>query len=155
MKVELVYVGILLFILGFSASSMLNEIQGRTAIGGVIDRDNPSEYISSEDIHLYSDRLVIEKDGLVYAPVEDTKSMEPLLSSNSHVIETEADFMDLLVGDIISFSKNGQVIVHSIVELGQDSSGWYALTKGYNNDFVDDWKVRSSELQGKVVGILN
>ncbi|MBD3362018.1 hypothetical protein GF358_04485 [Candidatus Woesearchaeota archaeon] len=155
MRVELVYVGILLFILGFSVSSMLSEVQTRVAIGGTVDRNNPSDSINSDEIHLYSDRMVVEKKGLTYAPVEDTKSMEPLLSSNSHVIEKEVDFSELVVGDIISFSKKGQVIVHSVVEIGEDSIGKYALTKGYNNDFIDDWKVRAFELKGKVVGVLN
>ena len=51
--------------------------------------------------------------------------------------------------------NENQVIIHSIVEIGSDSEGWYALTKGYNNDFVDDWKVRSFDLKGVVVGVLN
>lgn len=155
MRIEIVYVGVLIFIIGFLSSSMLYEAEKRTAFGGTADKDNPSDFISGEEIHLYSDKLIIEKTGLAYAPVEDTKSMEPLLSSNSHVIEAEADIDLLKAGDIISFSKEGKVIVHSIIETGEDSEGWYALTKGYNNEFMDDWKVRAFELKGIVVGILN
>ncbi len=149
------YVGILIFIIGFATSSLFYEAEKRTALGGVVDRDNPSDYIRTEDIHLYNDKLVVEKSGLRYASVEDTKSMEPLLSSNSHVIEAKADIDSLVEGDIISFSKEGKVIIHSIVGIGADESGWYALTKGYNNDFSDDWKVRISEIKGVVIGVLN
>jgi signal peptidase I len=134
---------------------MFGSIESRFAVGGAIDRDNPSDYILPNDIHLYSDKLIIEQSGLKYASVEDTKSMEPLLSSNSHVIEAKADVNTLQEGDIISFSKEGRIIIHSIVSIDSDSNGWYALTKGYNNDFIDDWKVRSSELKGVVVGVLN
>ena len=155
MRVELLYVGILIFIVGFASSSLLYETEKRTAFGGTIDRDNPSDYISGDEIHLYKDRIIIEKTGLIYAPVEDTKSMEPLLSSNSHVIEAEADVNQLSAGDMISFSKNGKTIVHSIIQIGYDKSGWYALTKGYNNEFIDNWKVRKKEIKGIVVGILN
>ncbi|MBN1644780.1 hypothetical protein JW851_01905 [Candidatus Woesearchaeota archaeon] len=155
MRIELVYVGILIFILGFTVSSLFDSTEPRFASGGTVDRDNPADHISGDEIHLYADKLVIEQKGLRYASVEDTKSMEPILSSNSHVIETQADINKLQKGDIISFSKEGQVIVHSIFETGTDSEGWYALTKGYNNDFIDNWKVRVSDLKGVVVGILN
>jgi hypothetical protein len=155
MRIELVYVGILIFILGFSFNSLFDTIDSRFAIGGSIDQDNPSDRITGDSIHLYEDKLVIEQSGLRYASVEDTKSMEPLLSSNSHVIEAEADVNELNVGDIISFTKDNQVIIHSIVEISSDANGWYALTKGYNNDFIDDWKVRSSELKGVMVGVLD
>ncbi len=155
MRIELVYIGILLFILGFSFNSVFDTIESRFATGGSNDLDNPSDRITSDAIHLYEDKLVVEKSNLRYASVEDTKSMEPLLSSNSHVIEAEADVDSLEIGDIISFSKENKIIVHSIVSIGSDSNGWYALTKGYNNDFIDDWRVRSFELKGVVVGVLN
>lgn len=155
MRVELVSIGILIFILGFATSSLFSEAEKRTAFGGVIDRDNPSDYISGKDIRLYADKLVIDKPGLAYAPVEDTKSMEPFLSYNSHVIEAEPNIDELQAGDIISFSKQGKIIVHAIVETGTDAQGWYAMTKGHNNDFADNWKVRVSEIKGVVVGVLN
>ncbi len=93
----------------------------------------------------------------MYAKVEDTKSMEPLLSKNSHTIEIQPNIASLQVGDIISFYEpsESKIIVHSIVDIGTDKSGWYAKTKGYNNDFVDDWKVRAYNLKGIVIGILN
>lgn len=157
MRVELLFVGILIFIIGFSTASMFSEVEKRTAFGGTVDRDNPSDFITEEQIHLYSDKLVIEKEGLKYASVEDTKSMEPLLSSNSHTIETKPEQSKLNKGDIISFynAEEGKTIVHSIVEIGTDDSGWYARTKGYNTDFADEWKVRFTDIKGVVVGVLN
>ena len=157
MRVELLFVGILIFIIGFSTASMFAEVEKRTAFGGSIDKDNPSDFITANEIHLYNDKLVIEKDGLKYAAVEDTKSMEPLLSSNSHTIEAIPEQEKISVGDIISFyeSSTEKTIVHAIVEIGTDDNGWYARTKGYNNDFADDWKVRFFDIKGIVVGVLN
>lgn len=157
MRVELLFVGILIFIIGFSTASMFNEVEKRTAFGGSVDRDNPSDFITSNEIHLYNDKLVIEKEGLKYASVEDTKSMEPLLSSNSHTIEAIPEQEKINVGDIISFydASTGKTIVHAIVEIGTDDSGWYAKTKGYNAELIDDWKVRFTDIKGVVVGVLN
>jgi hypothetical protein len=108
-------------------------------------------------IKLYQDKIVIAAEGLMYAKVEDTKSMEPLLSKNSHTIEVQPVQEQLQVGDIISFFEPsvGKTIVHSIVEIGYDEFGWYAKTKGYNNDNVDEWKVRFENVKGVVVGVLN
>ncbi len=157
MRVELLFVGILIFIIGFSTASLFSEVEKRTAFGGTIDRDNPSDFITADEIHLYNDKLVIEKEGLKYAAVEDTKSMEPLLSSNSHTIETKPDIEKLGKGDIISFydASTGKTIVHSIVEISVDEQGWFARTKGYNTDFTDEWKVRFGDIKGVVVGVLN
>jgi len=155
MRVELIYAGILLFIIGFSASAMLEEVDKRYAAGGSIDRDNPSNYINGDEIHLYADKIIIDKPGLAYAAVKDTKSMEPLLSSNSHVIEAKPDKNILQKGDIISFTKQGKTITHTITEIKNDAQGWYATTKGYNNELNDEWKVRFNEIKGVVIGVLN
>jgi hypothetical protein len=157
MRVELLFVGILIFIIGFSTASLFSEVEKRTALGGSADRDNPSDFISADEIHLYPDKMVIEKEGLKYAAVEDTKSMEPLLSANSHTIETKPDIEKLGEGDIITFynPELEKTIVHSIVETGTDDEGWYARTKGYNTDFVDEWKVRFTDIKGVVIGVLN
>lgn len=157
MRVEILFVGILIFIIGFSTASLFSEVEKRTAIGGSADRDNPSDFIATDELHLYNDRLVIEKEGLKYAAVEDTKSMEPLLSSNSHTIEAKPEQDKLGKGDIISFydASTGKTIVHAIVETGTDDDGWYARTKGYNTEFADEWKVRFGDIKGVVVGVLN
>jgi len=155
MRVELIYTGILLLIIGFSAGSMIGEAGKRYAAGGTTDQDNPFDYISGNEIHLFSDKLVIDKPGLSYASVKDTKSMEPLLSSNSHVIEAKPEQNTLQKGDIISFTKQDKIITHAITEINTDAQGWYAITKGYNNEFNDKWKVRFDEIKGVVVGILN
>jgi hypothetical protein len=146
-----------MFAAGFMFSAAVQQTETRTAIGGKVSTHSSQDRITDNLIQLYADRLVINKEGLMYAKVEDTKSMEPLLSKNSHTVELKPDINTLRVGDIISFYEpsEGKIIAHSIVAVGYDAHGWYAKTKGYNNDFVDDWKVRPGNIKGVVVGILN
>jgi len=115
----------------------------------------PSDRIIRDNIHVFSDRAVIEKDNLIWAKVEDTHSMEPTLNSNSITLELKPlNYEDVKIGDIISYQKDTIVIIHRVVELGEDNFGWFAITKGDNNNKNDDYKVRFRNIKGVVVGIL-
>lgn len=157
MRYLLLCVAVLLFASGFVFATALHQTETRTPLGGKSSSAISEDRILDSMIHLYKDKLVVAAEGLMYAKVEDTKSMEPLLSKNSHTIEVQPIIEDMKPGDIISFYEPSvsKIIVHYIVEIGYDEYGWYAITKGYNNDFVDDWKVRFENVKGVVVGILN
>ena len=60
------------------------------------------------------------------------------------------------VGDIISFypSFAEGLVVHRIIEIGNDNKGWYARTKGDNNPSADPGKVRFEDIHGVIVAIL-
>jgi len=45
--------------------------------------DSPAEHISVEDLSVFDDKAVIDKEDLIWARVEDTHSMEPVLNKNS------------------------------------------------------------------------
>ncbi len=156
MKYAIILIAVVMFGCGVVFATALQQ-ETRTAFGGTAASAISQDRITNSQIHLYKDKLVVEADGLIYAKVEDTKSMEPILSKNSHTIEARPILKDLQVGDIISFYEPSldKMIVHMIIEIGYDEHGWYARTSGYNNVYDDNRKERFQNIKGVVVGILN
>ena len=66
--------------------------------------------------------------------------MDPVLDNGTNAIEVvPQSFDEIGTGDIISYemeSING-TIIHRVIEIGFDSEGWYAITKGDNLEFQD------------------
>ena len=115
---------------------------------------SPSDHITMDDLHVFPDKVVIDMKNVIWARVKDTHSMEPLLNENSITLEVAPESAaDIEVGDVISYEKEGIVIIHRVVELGNDGS-WFAITKGDNNKEEDKEKVRFSQVKGILVGIL-
>lgn len=144
-----------MFMLGFYANAVKAE-SPRYAYS-----DQKAEYngdrVSSDQIKVYKDRVEIEIEGAKYAPIKDTNSMQPVLNGGSHSIEVDVSDVTLLEeGDIISFYQPNidKMIIHSIIEIGYDEIGWYAITKGLNNDKEDPWKVREFMVEGVLVGVI-
>ena len=59
----------------------------------------------------------------------------------------------LQIGDIISYSKGENIIIHRIVNKDYDEKGLYFVLKGDNNPLSDPGKVRADQILGKVVAI--
>lgn len=121
------------------------------------ERGSPSDWITQEQIQLYDDRVVIMLDDPQWAIFTDTNSMDPLLDEGAHGIQMVPQSpAQLEVGDIISFTTPyaDGIIVHRIIELGEDEKGWYALTKGDNSPLIDPGKVRFSQVHRVLVGVL-
>ena len=117
--------------------------------------DSPSNAIDSEDLHVFSDKVVIEKEDLIWAKIKDTHSMEPVLNSDSITLEVVPTTpSDIQKGDIISYLHDSLIIIHRVILIGEDEQGWFAITKGDNNQEPDPYKVRFSQIKGLVVGIL-
>jgi len=114
----------------------------------------PSDYIKDSDIKYKDNKLTIEIDNVILKRFEDTKSMEPVLGYESTGIAIKPTTPEeISVGDIISFERDGIVIVHRVIEKGTDVDGIYFITKGDNSDIVDG-KVRFSEINSVLVGVL-
>lgn len=157
MKYWIIVFAVVMFSCGVLLATAFHQTETRTAFGGTEGSAISQDRITGNQIHLYKDKLVIAAEGLMYAKVEDTKSMEPILSKNSHTIEAFPVIENLKAGDIISFYEPSvsTVVVHMIIEIGYDEQGWYARTSGYNNVYADPWKVRFENIKGVVVGVLN
>ena len=143
------------FIFGFLAAAMLFNEEVRYAFS--LDSnslESPSDHIKVDDLHVFKDRAVIDKANLMWATIKDTHSMEPVLNSNSISLELLPQLpSDIELGDIISYKAGSIVLIHRVVDIGNDGD-WFAVTKGDNNKEVDDGKVRFSDIKGVVVGVL-
>ena len=151
-----IYLAVSMFVLGFVAAAIVYNVDVRYAFSSDSSTvDSPSDHIAAEDLHVFTDKAVIEKDSLKWARILNTHSMEPALNANSISLEVlPKTSSEINVGDIISYSHDSRVIIHRVISVAEDSSGWYAITKGDNNKEADPWKVRFEDVKGVVVGVL-
>lgn len=82
--------------------------------------------------------------------------MLPVLDSDAIGIEVvPLNESEIYAGDIISFkASDGSSVIHRVMAVGNDSFGWFAVTKGDNVPFQDKDSVRFSQVSGILVGIL-
>ena len=151
-----VYLALSMFMLGCLIATFANSGNIRYALsseGATVN--SPSDHILSKELHVFSDKAVIDKENLIWAEVQNTHSMEPVLNVNSISLElTPHKPFDIQVGDIISFEQGSIVIIHRVIHTGEDDLGWFAVAKGDNNGEPDPYKIRFDDIRGVVVGIL-
>ncbi|MBN2567532.1 hypothetical protein JXB02_05620 [Candidatus Woesearchaeota archaeon] len=122
---------------------------------GTAERISPADHITEESVHVYESHIVIDLPGARWATFTDTNSMDPTIDAGANSIEiVPAGPEDVGVGDIISYTDGGSVIIHRVIGIGIDSEGWYARCKGDNNQDPDPDKVRFGQVTGIVVAVL-
>jgi len=87
----------------------------------------------------------------------DSNSMDPLIDEGTTTIEIKPKYAnEIKVGDIVAYDVDGfdYAFVHRVVEIGNDKDGIYFITKGDNFHAKDPSKLRFSDIEGVVVGIL-
>src|SRR3989344_2232921 len=150
----------LIFLAGFLACAILFfAIQSsgiETPLGKNIVSANiaPQDWINEKDIILLDDMIILKvKDATIsrYAP---TGSMKPVFDKDSNGIRVVPnDKEKIQVGDIISFRKGSDLIVHRVIEKGTDEQGTYFITQGDNN-VISDGKVRPSDIEFVTIAVL-
>ncbi len=114
----------------------------------------PSDRIQSEQIVVFDDEILLLIGGAKLVNYAPTGSMSPILGGNSNgIVISPTNSSDVLVGDIVTFRDFDRLVVHRVVEKGEDGEGIYFITKGDNSDFVDG-KIRFSDIEHVLVGIL-
>ena len=124
---------------------------------GSSEKLSPKDRITEDQIHIYSDRIVIDIEEASWATYADTNSMDPLLDIGANGIEIiPKSENDLHIGDIAAYqSKSSQeLIVHRIVEIKEDEQGKYFIFKGDNNKTEDIEKVRFNQIKYVLIGII-
>jgi hypothetical protein len=133
-------------------------ILGVLDLGGPKDKASPADFVNESDIHVYDSSFNVDGlKGLYWARFTCTKSMDPVFDCGNYAIEkTLVSTDDIHVGDIVSYRSDyaDGVIIHRVVEIGNDSDGWYCRFKGDNNPTDDPGKVRFDQLNGVVVAII-
>ncbi len=117
---------------------------------------SPSDHVKESQIHLTDNRVTITFDRqLSWARFTDSNSMDPVLDTGHNSIEIIPETTeDIRMGDIIAFDYNGDLIVHRVTEIGYDTDGWYATTKGDNNPTADPGKRRFDDIKYVTVMII-
>lgn len=84
----------------------------------------------------------------------ETFSMDSVMPAGSLVIAHKEADNNYNIGDDISFydvSKEGKVVTHRIVDIEYDVAGRFFVTKGVDNEDIDDQNVYEGNVIGKVV----
>ncbi len=114
----------------------------------------PPDFVSEDKIQVYDDRVVIFVEGASLSRYAPTGSMVPVFDERSNGLRVKVRSVDdVNVGDIISFKKNGDLIVHRVIEKGEDEKGVYFTTKGDNNN-ISDGKIRIENIEYKTIGVI-
>lgn len=124
------------------------------ALFGSNDPVLPKDKVTDNQISFENGKVVIDIEDPVFSKYEDSESMLPVLGKGATGVgykPSSAD--DVQVGDIVSFRRDGKVIVHRVVEIGEDDLGMYFITKGDNNN-VEDGKIRFEQIDSVLVTII-
>ena len=120
------------------------------------EKPSPFDRIKDSDIEVMNNKIIINIKNPDWRNFIDSNSMDPLIDEGTTTIEIKPDADEIIVGDIISYNVDGYdfAFVHRVIEIGNDELGIYFITKGDNYYQKDPYKVRFSEVEGIVVGIL-
>jgi hypothetical protein len=153
----------LIFLLGFfSCAFMLyafsySSVEVPSITGFVPFRNNveaPSDWVSDSDIIILKDKIILKIPEATLSSYADTGSMKPLFDEGANGIRIKPKSAEEIeVGDIISYRSFGFLVVHRVVEKGEDDKGTYFITQGDNNAFSDG-KVRFEDIKYITIGII-
>lgn len=149
-----------IFLLGFLSCILLNFtitekpliVGGLSLVDGTAEA--PSNWIDESKIKVYDNAIVIEIDGASISRYAPTGSMKPVLDEWSNGIRIVPENPSQIeIGDIITFEQNGQLIVHRVIDKGDDEKGVYFITKGDSNN-ITDGKIRFKDVRYVTIGVI-
>ena len=121
------------------------------------EKPSPSDRIKDSDFSSINNKTTINHNSAKLRRYIDSNSMDPLIDEGTTTIEiTPKKEDEIKTGDIISYKITGYdyALVHRVVAIGNDEDGIYFVTKGDNYYKEDPYRVRFSQVEGIVVGIL-
>jgi hypothetical protein len=146
-----------MIIMGLFYVAFEKEIEiPKTKLSG-IDRLSPPDHIKEENIHVYSDRVIIEIQNPEWATFTPTKSMDPVIDVGANSIQIVPQNESIIgLGDIASYESEYATgtIIHRIVYIDKDELGTYYHLKGDNNILKDPGKIRFNQIRRITVGII-
>ncbi len=121
------------------------------------EKPSPQNRIKEKDVRIFNNEVIIKIDNAEWREFIDSNSMDPFIDEGTATIEIKPkNEEEIKTGDIISYNIDGidYALVHRVLEIGNDEEGIYFITKGDNYYKEDSEKVRFSQIEGIVVGIL-
>ncbi|PIZ50990.1 hypothetical protein COY27_05025 [Candidatus Woesearchaeota archaeon CG_4_10_14_0_2_um_filter_33_13] len=153
--IKLVLLSLLCLVLTSVLVISLNNKQIPASLFNNQEISSPSDWVKNDQIKVYKDKVILEVKKATWASFTDTNSMDPLFDKDSNALEIVPEKEeDVNVGDIVAYQTAYGVIVHRVVEKGEDEDGVYFLVKGDNNQIKDPFKVRFSDIKGVVIAII-
>lgn len=154
--IAFIVVPLIIVLLVLSTTVLVTRLEPReeSALG---DRTGllPADRISTDQIHVYPDRVEIDLAGAQWARFTATGSMLPLLGITAHALQIiPKSPEDVKIGDIVSFHFNDNILIHRVIAISTDDAGLYYTTQGDNNPEPDPVRVRFSQIDRVLVGIL-
>lgn len=151
--------GMLVCIIGIYSLSYV-ELEIPLQVGGfkqvsiLSEKSSPGDWIANEDIEVYKDKIVINIENPSISSYANTGSMIPTLDSGHNGIRIKPNSPEeIQEGDIITFLKNNNLLVHRVIQKGQDEKGFWFITKGDNN-LQSDEKVYFKDVKYITIGVL-
>jgi hypothetical protein len=121
------------------------------------ERESPADRIKDSDVNTFSNSVRIDIKNAKWRNYIDSNSMDPLIDEGTTTIEIKPKYAsEIKVGDIVAYDVDGYdyAFVHRVIDIGNDEEGVYFITKGDNFWKEDPDKLRFSDIEGIVVGIL-
>ena len=116
----------------------------------------PGDYIKEQQIHVWNDSFcVYNLTDVIWSDIYNNSfSMNPTLANGHHTIQVAVNsFNELKIGDIISYERNETLVIHRVIDKGEDEEGLFLITKG-DNCIYEDRKVRMNQVKDKVIAII-
>lgn len=135
----------------------VNQLLPYNPFSTVEAKESPKDRIPEKAIEVYKDRIILDISNAQWSSFTDTHSMEPVIFKGANAIEiTPTSEDDIKVGDIVSYKSDyaDGTIIHRVVYKGQDEKGTYFVMKGDNLPASDPGRVRFSQMQRVVVGLI-
>lgn len=145
--------GISIFVMGTLVGALLFILLSGQ-LTGASSPIAPSDSIPTSAIEVFDDRIVLLIEGASISSYAPTGSMRPFFDAGANgirVVPTSPE--EIAVGDIISFTRGSDLIVHRVVTKGVDADGAYFITRGDNNT-INDELIRFDDIAYKTIGIL-
>ncbi|USN45594.1 MAG: signal peptidase I [Candidatus Woesearchaeota archaeon] len=122
---------------------------------GPQEQFSPSDVLSEDQISVLEDRVVIHVDNPTWARFTDSNSMDPTLDIGTNAIQIIPNCPeDISVGDIITYNRNNDHIIHRVIGKGEDNQGPYFIAKGDNNPTSDSGRIRCDEIERKTIALI-
>ena len=155
---------VLIFLLGWFSNSLLSHAEMPGVIsGGALgiavppERAGPADRVAEDQIKVYNDKISIEVHDPEWATFIDTNSMDPLLDVGVNALQIKSkDAAEIQVGDVVSYRSSYAegIIIHRVIRKGTDDEGTYFIVKGDNNSAEDPGRIRFSQIERVLIGVI-
>ena len=123
------------------------------------EKISPNDWVRCDQIAYDEQTRTLKVGGLepevqVFG-IADTGSMDGLMAYGHNVILTSNfDRNKLAAGDIVAYQVYANLVLHRIVEIGEDSQGRWYHTRGDNCIDNDPYRLRNDNIKWLCLGLI-